>query len=127
MVDTLLHLPSQDAVVTLLAKVHAALEAGGKFIATFRDFSIELEELDRFIPVRSDADTIFTCFLEFEPDTVKVHDLVYRRQNSGWVFAKSFYRKLRLDRRGSSTLRDAGFADVDASTASGLVTIIATK
>ena len=96
MVDTLLHLPSKNAVSTLLAKVHAALEAGGKLIVTFRDLSKELAELDRFIPVRSDADTIFTCFLEYEPDTVKVHDLVYRRQNSGWVLHKSFYRKLRL-------------------------------
>ena len=128
MVDTLLHLPSKNAVVTLLAKVHAALQDGGKLIVTFRDLSKELAELDRFIAVRSDADTIFTCFLEYEPDTVKVHDLVYRRQNSGWVLHKSFYRKLRLAEQWLvDRLRDTAFSAVDASTASGLVTIIATK
>ena len=28
---------------------------------------VETKELDRFIPVRSDDHTVFTCFLEFEP------------------------------------------------------------
>ena len=67
MVDTLLHLASQDVVEHLFDDVFAALEPGGTFIATFRDFSVAAEELDRFISVRSDERTIFTCFLEFEP------------------------------------------------------------
>jgi precorrin-6B methylase 2 len=128
MVDTLLHLPSKSTVLALLAKVHAALQDGGKLIVTFRDLSKELSELDRFIPVRSDADTVFTCFLEYEGETVKVHDLVYRRQGSGWVLHKSFYRKLRIaDRWLVDRLRDAGFGAVEASATSGLVTVIATK
>ena len=127
MVDTLLHLPSKGAVSALVAKVHTSLQDGGKLIVTFRDLSKELAELDRFIPVRSDDDTIFTCFLEYEPETVKVHDLVYRRENSGWVLRKSFYRKLRIAEQWLiDRLRDTGFA-VDASAASGVVTIIATK
>jgi hypothetical protein len=114
--------------LALLAKVHAALQDGGKLIVTFRDLSKELSELDRFIPVRSDADTIFTCFLEYEAETVKVHDLVYRRQGSGWVLRQSFYRKLRIaDRWLVDRLRDAGFGAVEASATSGLVTVIATK
>jgi uncharacterized UPF0146 family protein len=128
MVDTLLHLPSQDDVVQLARDVGAALEPGGTFIATFRDFSVEMKELDRFIPVRSDDDTIFTCFLEFEPATVKVHDLVYRRVDSRWSFAKSFYRKLRLPTDWVvTTLKGAGFREVDTSLDRGMVVVTAHK
>lgn len=128
MVDTLLHLPSQDDVKRLVADVYAALEPGGTFIATFRDFSVEMNELDRFIPVRSDDDTIFTCFLEFEPMSVKVHDLVYRRVDGRWTFAKSFYRKLRLRTDWVvTTLRAAGFSDVDTELDRGLIVVTAKK
>jgi SAM-dependent methyltransferase len=128
MVDTLLHLESQAAVTRLAADVFAALEPGGTFIATFRDFTVETKELERFIPVRSDDNTVFTCFLEFEPDTVKVHDLVYRRIDGHWNFAKSFYRKLRLPTDWVVvTLRDAGFASVETGLDRGLVVVTATK
>ncbi|RPI59827.1 MAG: methyltransferase domain-containing protein, partial [Lysobacterales bacterium] len=110
MVDTLLHLDSQAAVTRLVDDVFAALEPGGTFIATFRDFSVAAEDLDRFISVRNDERLIFTCFLEFEPATVKVHDLVYRRTDGRWDFAKSYYRKLRLSTAWVvSTLRAVGF------------------
>ncbi len=128
MVDTLLHLDSQEAVARLTADVFAALEPGGTFIATFRDFTVESKELERFIPVRSDEKTIFTCFLEFEPTTVKVHDLVYRRIDGHWDFAKSFYRKLRLPTAAViMMLRDAGFAHVETGLDRGLVVLTATK
>ena len=128
MVDTLLHLDSQEAVMQLAADVFAALEPGGTFIATFRDFTVETKELERFIPVRSDDETVFTCFLEFEPDKVKVHDLVHRRVNGRWDFAKSFYRKLRLPTDWVvTTLLDAGFADVDTGLDRGLVVVTAKK
>ena len=53
-------------------------------LITFRDLSSELTELDRLIPVRSDENTIFTCFLEYELETVKVHDIVYNRNQGKW-------------------------------------------
>jgi hypothetical protein len=128
MVDTLLHLDSQDAVMRLAGDVFAALEPGGTFIATFRDFTVETKELERFIPVRNDDKTVFTCFLEFEPDKVKVHDLVYRRVDGRWDFTKSFYRKLRLPTDWVvTTLLDAGFADVDTDLDRGLVVVTAKK
>ena len=96
MVDTLVHLESKAAVKELFAKVHRALEPGGRFVITYRDLSREALELDRFIPVRADESAILTCFLEYEAETVKVHDLVYRKLGGEWTFAKSFYRKLRL-------------------------------
>lgn len=128
MVDTLLHLKSQDEVKRLAADVFAALEPGGAFVATFRDFSVETKELDRFIPVRNDADTIFTCFLEFEPESVKVHDLVHRRVDGRWDFAKSYYRKLRLPTAWVvTTLRAAGFRGVDTELDRGLIVVTAKK
>jgi SAM-dependent methyltransferase len=129
MVDTLLHLPAKHDVLALLAKVYAALEPSGKLIVSFRDLSPEAAELDRFIPVRADDTTVLTCFLEYEPETVKVHDLVYRKQSDGrWSFAKSFYRKLRLARSWvEAELARAGFAKVDASAERGFVTVVATK
>jgi len=128
MLDTVLHLDSKDTVRTLFAKAYAALEPGGRFIITFRDLSRDATDLDRFIPVRSDDRTIFTCFLEYEPEAVKVHDLVYRKSGDGWAFNKSFYRKLRLSQQWiTEQLAYAGFGHVDASVERGLVTVIAVR
>jgi SAM-dependent methyltransferase len=128
MVDTLVHLGSKAAVKDLFGKVHHALELGGRFVITYRDLSREALELDRFVPVRADDDTILTCFLEYEPQTVKVHDLVYRKLGGQWTFAKSFYRKLRLAQAWvEQELRAAGFALAEAGVERGLVTLVATR
>ena len=63
--DTLTHLDAIKDVQALLDKVFFALETGGCLVLSFRDLSQELVALDRFIPVRSNEKTIFTCFLEF--------------------------------------------------------------
>jgi 16S rRNA G527 N7-methylase RsmG len=128
MTDTVAHLRSKDEVQTLFKKVLAALEDRGRLILTFRDLSHELVELDRFLPVRSDDNTIFTCFLEYEPETVKVHDLVYRREGRQWRLYKSFYRKLRLSHEWvSDKLSAAGFHEMETSVDHGFVTVIASK
>ena len=98
MTDTILHLESKDKVTLLFNKVFSSLEENGKFIMTLRNLSTELSELDRFIPVKNDEKTIFTCFLEYESTTVKVHDLVYQKERDSWKLNKSFYRKLRLSK-----------------------------
>lgn len=128
MTDTLVHLESKSKVLALFEKAVRSLEKGGKFIVTFRDLSAELSELDRFIPVKSDENIIFTCFLEYEPGTVKVHDIVYRRNNGKWDLAKSYYRKLRLSKDwAEEQLSSAGFDRVESMVENGFVTIIATK
>jgi len=126
MVDTLTHLESRRKVTQLFASVADRLEKGGRFIVTYRDMSQELRELDRFIPVRSDDDTVFTCFLEYEPATVKVHDLIYRRSGKTWTFHKGFYRKLRLAKEWvDAELAKAGFADIDSTADKGFITVVA--
>ncbi|MFM2313305.1 MAG: hypothetical protein RLZZ04_2581 [Cyanobacteriota bacterium] len=128
MTDTLLHLESKEKVSTLLQKIYVSLENKGKLIITYRDLSQELSELDRFIPLRNDEQTIFTCFLEFEPDAVKVHDLVYQKDHNGWKLNKSFYRKLRLSQQWvDRQLKDAGFNQIEFEVNHGLICVIATK
>ena len=128
MTDTVLHLETKDKVSRLITKVFAALEDGGRFIVTFRDLSTKLSELQRFIPLKSDDSTIFTCFLEYEPQTVKVHDLVYKKNNDGWQLNKSFYRKLRLSEEWvDRQIAETGFSKVCSESSNGSITIVATK
>jgi 2-polyprenyl-3-methyl-5-hydroxy-6-metoxy-1,4-benzoquinol methylase len=94
--DTLTHLPDRQTVEQLFADVADCLQDGGTFIATFRDYSVSLSELNRFIAVRSDADRILTCFLEYEDVTVTVHDIIHERDGPVWRQRISAYRKLRL-------------------------------
>jgi SAM-dependent methyltransferase len=96
--DTLTHLSSTADVELLCARVAAALAPGGSFVTTFRDYTGPLQGNARFIPVRSDADRIHTCFLEAQPDRILVHDILHERQEAGsWSMHVSSYPKLRLD------------------------------
>lgn len=126
--DTLTHLDSRDTIAKLFQQVSDHLERGGTFMVTFRDLSVELTELDRFLPLRSDPERIFTCYLEYEPEHVKVHDLVYQRIDQQWILHKSFYRKCRVPFAwAQEELRRIGFALSLATVERGLVTIIAHK
>ena len=128
MTDTILHLESREKVASLFAKVFAALETGGEFIITFRDLTYELKDADRILPVRSDENIIFTCFLEYEPETVKVHDIVYRKSDGEWKLSKSFYSKLRLSKAWmSEQLAQCEFSKVGSTVENGVVMITAYK
>ena len=94
--DTLTHLESRAHVSQLFADARTALAPGGLLVLTFRDLSVELAGLDRFLPVRADAERIMTCVLDYEPEKVVVSDLVHVREDDGWSLRKSSYRKLRL-------------------------------
>lgn len=73
--DTLTHLHSLAEISQLLADAHQTLKPGGSLALTFRDLSIERSGLDRFLPVRADADRIMICMLEFESNHVVINDL----------------------------------------------------
>jgi 2-polyprenyl-3-methyl-5-hydroxy-6-metoxy-1,4-benzoquinol methylase len=94
--DTLTHLPSITAVHTLFERLAAAFSEGGVFVTTFRDYSIPLSGDQRFIPVRSDASRILTCFLEYQSETVLVHDILHECQEDQWHTRISHYPKLKL-------------------------------
>ena len=94
--DTLTHLPDRSAVDTLFQRVKQNLAPRGMFVLSFRDYSTPLEGDRRFIPVRSDHNRIFTCFLEYHEHTILVHDLLHELDESGWKLRVSSYPKLRL-------------------------------
>jgi len=108
--DTLPHLPARELVRQLFSEVLRVLRPGGRFVLTFRDLSVELHGVDRFIPVRSAADKIMTCFLEYGREAVTVHDLIHVREGDSWKLLKSSYPKLRLaTEEVRQNLQDVGF------------------
>jgi SAM-dependent methyltransferase len=127
--DTLAHLPSRTVVAGLLREVAEALAPGGLFVATLRDCtSHELVGTQRFIPVRSDSDRILTCFLEYFPDHIRVHDLVHQRSGGEWHLAVSVYRKLRLSGDWLlQELRSHGLVCTMETSESGMLQITARK
>lgn len=112
--DTLTHLGSFGDVQRLLREVHRVLGPGGTFVIAMRDYTKELRGEDRFIPVRADERTVFSCFLEWEGDHVRVYDVIHsKRDEGGWDMRVSSYKKLRiapdwLEKRA----RETGFAIV---------------
>lgn len=126
--DTLPQLSKRDEVAQLLGQLSQRLENGGDIVLMFRDLNQPHTGLDRFIPVRSDSDRIFTCFLEYGPERVTVNDLIYERQNGGWVLYKGSYPKLRLDPAWvSSLLTKAGLRIAKTQNKDGMITILAHK
>ena len=126
--DTLTHLKTPSDVSELIHRVYGALEQGGLLILGFRDMTVELTQLDRFIPVKSDSKRIFTCFLEYEKSHVKVHDILYELTDDQWKMKKSYYRKLRIStQQARESLLQAGFQIENVDNENGMITIIARK
>lgn len=126
--DTLTHLNTVGDVRQLIEKVYPALEQNGLFILGFRDMSVELTGLARFILLRSDSKRIFSCFLEFEKRHVKVHDILYEKTDEQWELKKSFFRKLRIPESWAvDCLQKSGFAIESKSSENGMLTLLARK
>ena len=108
--DTLTHLPEHTNLDFLIQEVAESLVPGGRFVISFRDYSEALVDERRFIPVRSDERRILMCFLEYEEDTVVVHDILHERAGDAWETRVSSSRKLRLSpERVIGSLESFGF------------------
>ncbi|MHC8410690.1 class I SAM-dependent methyltransferase [Pseudomonas sp. Hz4] len=126
--DTLTHLPELASVEKLFSLAAQSLRSGGKFIATFRDYTSPLVGQGRFVSVKSDTDRILTCFLEYEPYYVNVHDVLHERIASTWRLRVSAYRKLRLSPEWVSTALQAnGFSVHVEPGLGGRVRVVATS
>jgi SAM-dependent methyltransferase len=126
--DILPHLPSTECITTLFQQISGLLVPGGRFVVGFRDLSEERYGLDRFIPIRSDHERVMTCFLEYEPLTVLVHDLIYVRQGETWELRKSCYRKLRLSLAWVCAQMEAqGLSVVSQEQSVGVWNVVAVK
>lgn len=124
--DTLTHLPEHTNLDFLVQEVAEALAPAGWFVLSFRDYSQPLLDDQRFIPVRSDERRILTCFLEYEEDTVVVHDILHERGGDAWETSVSSYRKLRLSPdRVIGSLETSGFEARREAGVRGMVRVVA--
>jgi len=126
--DTLPHLESIDEIIKLLTDSYSVLIQGGKLILTFRDYSSELADTQRFIPVKSDNTKIFTCFLEYFPDKIRVTDLLYEFEDNRWVQKVSSYYKTRVTKASvTDILIKCGYKIVLDKNENRIISIIAQK
>ena len=126
--DTITHLPGIADVEILVERAAASLPPGGLFVVSLRDYSAPLLADQRFIPVRSDDTRFLTCFLEYEPDAVVVHDILHERRADGWQTRLSHYRKLRLPADALVTcLEDNGFDVRREAGMRGMVRVVACR
>jgi len=126
--DTLPHLDSKEEVQKLIHDSFNCLIPKGTVILTFRDYSTELQDTSRFIPVKSDSQKILTCFLEYSADKIRVTDLLHELENGLWVQKVSSYYKTRITRElVLGYLKDSGFRIKLDIIASRIITIIGQK
>jgi len=126
--DTITHLSDFESVLQLISEVSEVLMTGGRFIITFRDYSLALTGEQRFIPVRSDDRRILTCFLEYADSYVTVHDILHEFDASGWHLRVGSYRKLRLAPDWICTALDSSGFDVRREPGmAGMVRLVATR
>ena len=126
--DTITHLDSLESVRKLIKNNYEILLKNGKQVLTFRDLTFELKEEYRFIPVNSDNNRIFTCFLEYHPTYVKVFDIVWEREKGRWIQKISSYKKLIISQDLiKEYFEGAGFKVEFMGVKNGLITIIGVK
>ena len=126
--DTLTHLESLSEVANLLQTASISLAAGGHLLLSFRDYTTARTGTRRFIPVRSDANRILTCLLDYGSTHVAVSDLVHTRSASGWQLAVSSYQKVRLFPDWiREQLASGGLKLVHQTVEQGVVTLVARK
>jgi hypothetical protein len=68
-----------------------------------------------------------TCFLEYHPDVVTVHDLIHVREDGAWRLLKSCYPKLRLSVDGIRKELEAVGLTVDICESVRGMTLLAAK
>lgn len=126
--DTVTHLESISSVEELVLNSYKILNGNGKIIFTFRDLTLELKDEKRFIPVRSDENKIFTCFLEYYSDHLKIFDIVNEKENGKWNQKISFYQKIKIsEEKIKDVFIKTGFEIEYFDKKNGLITIIGKK
>jgi SAM-dependent methyltransferase len=127
--DTLVHLPAKASVEVVIDKIANLLRPGGTFIYSIRDYiTFEPTGAERFVPIRADDRQIFTCFLDYLPDIVHVHDVLYTKRDGEWHLSVSDYQKLRLDSAViNRQLEKQGMEIVRQTTQRGMIQVIARR
>lgn len=122
--DTATHLADRAAVRRLLAGSIRVLAPGGILALAYRDYSGPPRTgLDRFIPIRHDAQRALLCCVEYlDDDRVSVTDLITSVDPSGLHTRIGAYAKLRLAPSDVATWATAaGLASDRQATDEGMV------
>lgn len=127
--DTLTHLDSHAQARRLIAESAALLTPDGALVLSWRDLTRLPDGNARFLPIRSDTERIFTCFLEAVDETrVRVHDIVHERSGAGFTQRVSSYEKLRIAPEWmDQELSASGFRIETATAEQGWVTRVARR
>jgi len=126
--DTISHLETFEQLEMLLFDCFNLLPRKGKLILTFRDYTEELMDTQRFIPVKSDQDRILTCVLEYSRDKVKVTDLLHVRNGDNWVQKVSSYDKLRITTDYLlSKAKEIGFVILESTSVNRMIHLLLEK
>jgi 2-polyprenyl-3-methyl-5-hydroxy-6-metoxy-1,4-benzoquinol methylase len=126
--DTITHLPDINDAEKLIRLCSKLLVKKGKLVFSFRDFSIALKKEERFIPVKQDNERILTCFLEYFPDHVMVHDILHEKHDAQWIQKISSYPKLRLNSQIIENLfNENGFKTIFSDTVNRMIYMIGEK
>lgn len=149
--DTLTQLGNMEEVKRLLVKISTALQPNGIVVLTFTNLAgAEVQNsMSKFIPMRNDDNTIFTCYMEFEKTHVKVHELLYIKRESDpnlkeesqpslygptpdkhqkWRLFQGWYKKVRIRYEDIwELLRKIGFQILKFENNNGHITFIAQK
>jgi SAM-dependent methyltransferase len=126
--DTITHLETNNHVEKLVMKISDHLLTGGRFVLSFRELIAELKGEERFIPVRSDDTRILTCFLEYFPNHVIVHDILHESHSGTWIQRVSSYPKLRLSESYIKTILERSNIKVlSTERLSGMIYLVGQK
>ncbi len=126
--DTISHLDTFGQLDKLLLGCYNILVPGGRLVLTFRDYSIELTDNQRFIPVRSDENRILTCIIDYFDDRILVTDLLHEKENNKWIQKISSYYKLRVTTdKIIEKSQEIGFSVSDEDNINGMIHLILQK
>ncbi len=126
--DTLTHLETLDEVNLFIQDSCFLLDKNGIFVLSFRDYSYELKDTNRFIHVKSDENNILTCFLEYDKEKVTVTDIFYTKKEDVWEQKISSYSKIRIKANDIiDILSKCNMKIILNESLNGLITIISKK
>lgn len=126
--DTINHLSDKAEIDHFIFDCARTLTNKGKLMLSFRDYTQALTGDDRFILVKGDENTIFTCCLDYSDTHVCVTDVIYSKIELGWQQAVSSYFKVRIIPQAIiETIEKAGLRILYNEIVSRMVTVIAQK
>ncbi len=125
--DTLTHLNDIKSIQLFIENIASLLNKEGQLYFSFRDYTIELVEHQRFIPVKFASNKLLTCCLEYFDNYVNVTDIIHYKKDDKWILKTSSYKKVRISALDVVYfLEKSGLKLVNMTRHKGMVHLIAT-